>query len=71
MPSLVTTLKRSCSSNQINVIIYRPWLDKFQQLLATAVYSYLRLIIDHQAAPYHALRQKEVDFCVAALRERV
>lgn len=37
-----------------------------------AVYTYLRLIVDHHGtAQLQALRQKEVDFCISLLRERV
>lgn len=41
-------------------------------LIAMAVYTYLRLIVDHHGTtPLLALRQKEVDFCISLLRERV
>jgi integrator complex subunit 3 len=41
-------------------------------LIAMAVYTYLRLIVDHHGtAQLQALRQKEVDFCISLLRERV
>lgn len=37
-----------------------------------AVYTYLRLIVDHHGtAQLQTLRQKEVDFCISLLRERV
>lgn len=49
---------------------YRSWLDKFPFLIASVVYTYLRLIEDHNA-PYLAnLRQKEVNFLISLLRER-
>lgn len=51
-------------------IEYRNWLDKFPFLIASVVYTYLRLIEDHNG-PYLAnLRQKEVTFLVSLLRER-
>ena len=50
--------------------INRQWLEKFSWLMAAAVFSYLRLIEDHSAGAYKNLRQKEVNFCVAVLRER-
>lgn len=50
----------------------REWVLKSSLLIAMAVYTYLRLIVDHHGtAPLQALRQKEVDFCISLLRERV
>ena len=40
-------------------------------LLATAVYTFLRLLEDHEAAPFKNLRQMEIEFCVSLLREKV
>jgi len=40
-------------------------------LLATAVYTFLRLLEDHEAAPFKNLRQMEIEFCLSLLRERV
>ncbi|XP_015739840.1 integrator complex subunit 3, partial [Coturnix japonica] len=49
----------------------REWVLKSSLLIAMAVYTYLRLIVDHHGtAPLQALRQKEVDFCISLLRER-
>ncbi|OWK51981.1 Integrator complex subunit 3, partial [Lonchura striata] len=49
----------------------REWVLKSSLLVAMAVYTYLRLIVDHHGtAALQALRQKEVDFCVSLLRER-
>ncbi|NXT21135.1 INT3 protein, partial [Syrrhaptes paradoxus] len=49
----------------------REWVLKSSLLIAMAVYTYLRLIVDHHGtAQLQALRQKEVDFCVSLLRER-
>uniref|UniRef100_A0A669QT17 Integrator complex subunit 3 n=1 Tax=Phasianus colchicus TaxID=9054 RepID=A0A669QT17_PHACC len=49
----------------------REWVLKSSILIAMAVYTYLRLIVDHHGtAPLQALRQKEVDFCISLLRER-
>lgn len=51
-------------------IEYRSWLDKFPFLIASVVYTYLRLIEDHNG-PYLAnLRQKEVTFLIGIIRER-
>ncbi|XP_060526894.1 integrator complex subunit 3 homolog [Cylas formicarius] len=50
-------------------IDYRTWLEKIPILIASVVYTYLRLIEDHHA-PYLAnLRQKEVTFLVSIMRE--
>lgn len=40
-------------------------------LLATAVYTFLRLLEDHEAAPFKNLRQMEIEFCLSFLREKV
>ncbi|NXO66226.1 INT3 protein, partial [Phainopepla nitens] len=49
----------------------REWVLKSSLLVAMAVYTYLRLIVDHHGtAALQALRQKEVDFCISLLRER-
>ncbi|GLH05303.1 Integrator complex subunit 3 homolog [Gryllus bimaculatus] len=66
------------SSKNINLIealldIYqdnRTWLDKFPVLIASVVYTFLRLIEDHSSPALNALRQKEVTFVVTLLRER-
>jgi integrator complex subunit 3 len=53
--------------------LYRPWLDKNSFLVASVVYTYLRLIDDHGGNHTQALaplRQKEVTFTVALLREK-
>lgn len=49
----------------------RAWLEKNPILLATAVYTYLRLLEDHEAAPFKNLRQMEIEFCSSLLKERV
>ncbi|XP_015591743.1 integrator complex subunit 3 isoform X3 [Cephus cinctus] len=49
----------------------RPWLDKFPFLVASVVYTYLRLIEDHSAPHLSALRSKEVTFMVSLIRERM
>lgn len=49
---------------------HRPWLDKNPLLVATCVYNYLRLIVDHVNPQLKDLRQKEIDFSITLLRER-
>lgn len=51
-------------------IEYRSWLEKFPVLLASVVYTYLRLIEDHHGPYLATLRQKEVTFLISILRER-
>jgi integrator complex subunit 3 len=48
----------------------RAWLERHSILLATTVYTFLRLIVDHYGPLYAPLRQREVDFCIGLLRER-
>ncbi|XP_034833377.1 integrator complex subunit 3 homolog [Maniola hyperantus] len=47
----------------------RTWLDKFPVLVCMVVYTYLRLIEDHNIPQLIALRQKEVNFVIALIRE--
>ncbi|XP_023951765.1 integrator complex subunit 3 homolog [Bicyclus anynana] len=47
----------------------RVWLDKFPVLVCMVVYTYLRLIEDHNIPQLMALRQKEVNFVIALIRE--
>ncbi|XP_059154214.1 integrator complex subunit 3-like isoform X2 [Physella acuta] len=46
----------------------KPFLAKNISLMATVVYTYLRIIVDHGAPVLGALRQKEVELCVNLLR---
>jgi len=48
----------------------RVFLDKFPFVVASAVYTYLRLIEDHLNPIHAVLRQKEVNFCITMLREK-
>lgn len=49
---------------------YKSWLEKFPVLIASVVYTFLRLIEDHGAPHLAALRHKEVTFMLTLLRER-
>ncbi|XP_020292373.1 integrator complex subunit 3 isoform X2 [Pseudomyrmex gracilis] len=49
----------------------RAWLDKYPFLVASIVYTYLRLIEDHNGPHLAGLRQKEVGFTVSLIRERM
>ena len=48
----------------------RVWLEKYQFLLASVVYNYLRIIEDHSHPNLAELRKKEVVFVVSLIRER-
>lgn len=48
----------------------RSWLEKYPFLLASVVYTYLRIIEDHFHANLSALRGKEVNFVVSLIRDR-
>lgn len=48
----------------------RSWLDKFPVLICMVVYTYLRLIEDHNIPQLMLLRQKEVNFVITLIRER-
>lgn len=50
-------------------IEYRSWLEKFPLLIASVVYTYLRLIEDHNAPFLAPLRHKEVQFLISIMRE--
>jgi integrator complex subunit 3 len=45
-------------------------LDKFPFLVASVVYTYLRLIEDHGGVHLAVLKQKEVTFTITLLREK-
>ncbi|KAJ0175157.1 hypothetical protein K1T71_009298 [Dendrolimus kikuchii] len=47
----------------------RAWLDKYPVLICMVVYTYLRLIEDHNIPQLMSLRQKEVNFVIALIRE--
>ncbi|KAG7253896.1 hypothetical protein CRUP_025299, partial [Coryphaenoides rupestris] len=58
------------SSSSLAYVSCREWVGKSAMLVAMAVYTYLRLMVDHGTSPLLQLRQKEVDFCISMLRER-
>ncbi|XP_068622416.1 integrator complex subunit 3 homolog [Battus philenor] len=47
----------------------RMWLEKYPVLICMVVYTYLRLIEDHNIPHLMSLRQKEVNFVIALIRE--
>ena len=48
----------------------RAWLEKYPFLLASVVYTYLRVIEDHAHNNLVMLRNKEVKFVVSLIRDR-
>lgn len=48
---------------------YKCWLEKFPLLIASVVYTFLRLIEDHHAPYLASLRQKEVNFLISLMRD--
>lgn len=48
----------------------RPWLDRYTIIVASTVYSFLRILEDHHAPHLATLRQKEVSLVVTLLREK-
>uniref|UniRef100_A0A069DZP7 SOSS complex subunit A homolog n=3 Tax=Triatominae TaxID=70999 RepID=A0A069DZP7_9HEMI len=48
----------------------RTWLDKFPVIVATSVYTFLRLIEDHMSPRLANLQKKEITFTISLLRER-
>ncbi|KAK4881278.1 hypothetical protein RN001_004597 [Aquatica leii] len=51
-------------------IEYKSWLERFPVLLASVVYTYLRLLEDHNGTFLANLRHKEVTFLISILREK-
>lgn len=49
----------------------RLWVEKFPFLIASIVYTYLRLIEDHNVSHLVNLKQKEVIFLVSLIRDRI
>lgn len=47
----------------------KAWLEKYPVLICMVVYTYLRLIEDHNIAQLMSLRQKEVNFVITLIRE--
>jgi integrator complex subunit 3 len=49
----------------------RSWLSLSPRVIATAVYTYLRVIADHRSSNLQALQQKEIRFVISLIREKV
>lgn len=52
------------------LIDHRAWLDKLPFLIGAVVYTYVRLIEDHSNPSHINLRNKEVKFVVALIRDK-
>ena len=46
-------------------------MDKNPSTLQVVIYTYVRIIEDHEGPRFKTLRQAEVDFCIQLIRERV
>ena len=49
---------------------HRAWVDKHSFLVASVVYTFLRLIEDHAQPHHEKLREKEVRFVISLIRDR-
>lgn len=52
------------------LIEYRAWLDKYPFLVASVVYTFVRLIEDHNSPMLLHFRNKEIKFIIPLIRER-
>lgn len=52
------------------LIDHRPWLEKYPLLVGAVIYSFVRLIEDHYSPVFTNLRNKEVKFVIALIRDR-
>ena len=67
----VTSSNLWLAENLLYIFIdHQKWLEKFPFLLASVVYTYLRIIEDHNQPRLEQLRKKEVQFVVGLMRER-
>ncbi|ODN03544.1 Integrator complex subunit 3 [Orchesella cincta] len=48
----------------------RAWLDKLPILIASVIFTYLRILEDHYVPQLASLRQKEVNFVVSVIRDK-
>ncbi|CAG7819602.1 unnamed protein product, partial [Allacma fusca] len=46
----------------------RSWLEKYPILIASVIYTYLRILEDHTSPNLGSLKQKEVNFLVGIIR---
>lgn len=51
-------------------IEHRLWLEKFPLIIGGVVYTYVRLIEDHNGPALTALRNKEIKFIIGLIRDR-
>ena len=83
MDSVVWNLMRQIAGGDVNranlwladsildlLTEFRHWLEKFPFLVASVAYTYLRLIEDHAAPHFEKLREKEVKFVIALVRDK-
>lgn len=83
MDSVVWNLMRQIAGGDVNrgnlwladslldlFMEHKTWLEKFPFLVASVAYTYLRLVEDHVAPQFEKLREKEIKFVVALIRDR-
>lgn len=51
--------------------LHKSWLDSNARLIPTFVYTYLKVIADHQKIQLQSLQQKEIKFVMTLLKEKV
>ncbi|KAI9265202.1 protein-domain-containing protein [Phascolomyces articulosus] len=49
---------------------HRSWLDMYPRLMATAVYTYMRMITEHRSGQFQSLQQREIRFVIEILRSQ-
>ncbi|KAI8365712.1 protein-domain-containing protein [Blakeslea trispora] len=49
---------------------HKPWLGTNPRVIATSVYTYLRIIIDHKAPQHQGLQQREIRFVINLMRDK-
>ncbi|KAI8141301.1 protein-domain-containing protein [Fennellomyces sp. T-0311] len=49
---------------------HRGWLDMYPRVIATAVYTYLRMITEHRQNQFQTLQQREIRFMISLLRSK-
>lgn len=50
---------------------HKSWLDVNPRVIATFVYTYLRVIADHKPMAFHSIQQREIRLVISLLREKV
>lgn len=51
--------------------LHKSFLDTNPKIVATVVYTYLRVIADHRSSQLQTLQQKEIRFIIPLIRDKV